>query len=373
MGGKLMVVSGGQYGSEGKGAVAAHLSSGEGGAHVAVRVAGPNAGHTVIGRGPDGESDFPWRLRAVPVAAVSNREALLAVAAGSEVDMMVLKSEVAALDAAGYNVTDRLFVDAQATMLVPDHIDAEVIDGLQDRIGSTAKGIGAARSERIWRRAGLVGGSTDVADLTRTILRGGGSALIEGTQGYGLGLHAGRYPFCTSSDCRAIDFLSMAGISPWDECIDHLEPWLVFRTRPIRVAGNSGPMEAETSWGQLALPTEYTTVTKKPRRVAEWDPELAQDAIVANGGPKNALIALTMLDQIVPGVAGWDTLDARRMFDYYVDSVQGQKHRQTIEGEALMKASQSLIEYEDDLGAPISLVGTGPNSVIDRRELVNGR
>ena len=45
--GKLQVVVGGQYGSEGKGAVAGFLSQQTGGrGFVGVRVAGPNAGHT---------------------------------------------------------------------------------------------------------------------------------------------------------------------------------------------------------------------------------------------------------------------------------------------------------------------------------------
>lgn len=51
MSGALAVVVGGQYGSEGKGAIAAQLSAKApgGSEHVAIRVAGPNAGHTVIG------------------------------------------------------------------------------------------------------------------------------------------------------------------------------------------------------------------------------------------------------------------------------------------------------------------------------------
>ena len=71
MPGKLQVVVGGQFGSEAKGAVAAHLAAKEDDLF-AVRVAGPNAGHTVIGN--DGRE---WKLQQIPVAAVSNRYARL--------------------------------------------------------------------------------------------------------------------------------------------------------------------------------------------------------------------------------------------------------------------------------------------------------
>ena len=128
---------------------------------------------------------------------------------------------------------------------------------------------------------------------------------IEGTQGYGLGLHHPNYPQVTSSDCRAIDFMAMAGVSPWDTAVEDLQVWLVFRPYPIRVAGNSGPMLGETTWEQLGLAQERTTVTQKVRRVGHWDPKLARDAVYANGGPSEHLyLALTMADQLDASVSG---------------------------------------------------------------------
>ncbi len=47
MAGRLIAVVGGQYGSEGKGAVAGYLSSTSEAPFMGIRVAGPNAGHTV--------------------------------------------------------------------------------------------------------------------------------------------------------------------------------------------------------------------------------------------------------------------------------------------------------------------------------------
>ena len=63
MAGRLIAVVGGQYGSEGKGAVAGYLSATSEAPFMGIRVAGPNAGHTVYGKGPNGEESYAWRLR----------------------------------------------------------------------------------------------------------------------------------------------------------------------------------------------------------------------------------------------------------------------------------------------------------------------
>lgn len=358
--GHLAVVVGGQYGSEGKGAVAAQLSAVAPGRHAAVRVAGPNAGHTVIGPdsadrldalpGPNRE----WKLRAVPVAAVSRPDADLIIAAGSEIDPVVLASEIAELDAAGYRVTERLLIDSQATMLEPGHIRQEEANEIQKRLGSTAKGIGAARAERVWRLAGLAKDfypdTVDTAAHLRGVLANGGSVLIEGTQGYGLGLHAGEYPYCTSSDCRASDFLAMAGLTAWEPNVDSFGVFVVARTRPIRVAGNSGGLKNETSWDELGLKEERTTVTNKVRRVGEWDGDLVRRAIVANGGPSNNVrLVITMVDQVFP------------------ETANAQDYEQLIAVPGFVDWAEAL---EEQLGSEIYAVGVAPDrQVVLQREM----
>jgi len=133
----------------------------------------------------------------------------------------------------------------------------------------------------------------------------GGTVIIEGTQGYGLGSHAGYYPHCTSSDCRAIDFLAMAGIPPWSMFARNLEIVIVYRVHPIRIAGNSGPLKGETTWEKLGIPDEFTTVTKKVRRVGAWDADLAHRAFLANGGNSMAVrTALMFTDYQWPEMRG---------------------------------------------------------------------
>lgn len=378
MGGKLLVVTGGQYGSEAKGHVTDQLTREQvaGPNVVVVRVAGPNAGHTVYGQCPEncrltspncsnhmsGEDwiGHPWRLRSVPVGAVSNRNADLVIAAGSEIDYDVLMSEVVALDEAGYKVSNRLLVDDQATMLSPKHIDMEVRDGIQARLGSTAKGIGAARSDRIWRYAQTWGDrvvngrqvaiTVNTAEFIRARLSQGATVVIEGTQGYGLGLHAGHYPQCTSSDCRAVDFLAMAGVSPWWREVDEFGVWVVARVRPIRVAGNSGPIKGETSWDELGLPEELTTVTQKVRRVGSWDGDLVRRAVIANGGAPVVRVALTMVDTVFPDFVNVEGL--------------------TTDFSPLNPRHVEFMDYvgkiEDEIGATIRMIATSPTTAIWR-------
>ena len=345
--GKLQIVVGGQAGSEAKGHVAAQLAVADRNPHgvSAVRVAGPNAGHSAVA--PDGTK---WALRCIPVAAVVNPHAALYLAAGSEIDIAVLHDETTRLEAAGIPIRSRLLIDRMATILEPRHHAAEASSGIVGRIGSTGKGIGAARADRIARTA-LTVRDTDLADAynigdvapqLRTDLAHGAVCQLEGTQGHWLGLHHEFYPQVTSSDCRALDFAAMAGVSPWAREVTDLEVWVVFRTRPIRVAGNSGPLPGETTWDALGLPEERTTVTQKVRRVGAWDGELARRAVEDNGGPGGPVrIALTMADQLSPSLSGsTDPVDLTEQVEDFIAQV------------------------ESDTGGRVHLVGTSDRTVI---------
>lgn len=351
--GKVTVVVGGQFGSEAKGHVAAYL--GQAGQIAAVRVAGPNAGHSAADR-----NGTMWALRQIPVVAVKNLEAHLILCAGSEIDEEVLLDEIRRLDAAGLQVSRRLHIDGQATVIIEQDRVSESDRGLTLRIGSTGKGVGAARARRIMRESPLWSNLpdedvehdyTDTASMLAFWLQAGRDVLIEGTQGYGLGLHAGYYPQCTSSDCRAVDFMAMAGITPWAPWVREVETWVVLRTYPIRVAGNSGPLLNETTWEDLEVGSgghihpERTTVTKKIRRVGGWDAGLANRAVMENGG-KLAKVALMF-------------------FDYWYPELAGETNPQVLGEQHL----HSILQVQRDCQAQVGLVGTGPDSMMDLRGL----
>lgn len=338
-------VVGAQYGSEAKGHVTlqrvrAGLEAREQGIFspdtriVNVRVAGPNAGHTGVDR--DGNH---IALRTIPIGALEEGVDLY-IAPGSEVDLDVLVEEIDRLEGLGHSVAERLYISPQVTILEPKHREQEAERSLSAKIGSTGKGIGAARASRIWREATIGRESEDLMAIMKgkglhwaspEEVYGLGDTLdneryivIEGTQGYGLGLHQDDYPRVTSSDCRAIDFMAMAGISPWG--VDSISVWLVMRAFPIRVAGDSGSMKGETSWEDLGLPEERTTVTQKVRRVGEWDSDLVRRAYIGNGGIPGQIGGvfgvMTMVDQMFPGVND-EGFDMKPVF-VWLDQIQSE-------------------------------------------------
>lgn len=368
-------VVGGQFGSEAKGHVAAQLakrfntSKLDRPLHL-VRVGGSNAGHSAI----DDRGQL-WALRQVPVAAVIDRDARLYIAQGSEIDCDVLESEVDALDAAGYAVSSRLLIDQYATILEQKHIDRESGSDINARTGSTSKGIGAARADRIMRTATIARDHhdrllefidsedqiCDTAPLIAEAHENNQHVIVEGTQGYGLGMHTRFYPQTTSGDCRTVDLLAQIGYTPLSPMKPRdVHTWLVLRTYPIRVAGNSGSMDGrELDWetlGQISggyIQPERTTVTKKIRRVAEWDVQVVREAVAANGGANPHLHpCLMFIDYFEPMIAGVES------YDLMMNAAFGQLH-------------QRLAVCEADLGCEIAMFGTSPKTVITNDRLLD--
>jgi adenylosuccinate synthase len=347
---ELTVVVGGQYGSEGKGAVVGHIARRLTEQDLVIRVGGPNAGHTVVD-----DSGQTWKLRQLPAATpVSNCQ--LAIAAGSEIDIQVLAEEIDQADHAGIKLDGRLRIHPAATILTQAHQSVELGLRMAKSIGSTGKGVGAARADRIMRSAATMAtlksdtwvGSQIIGDPDDevTYLKHR-HVVVEGTQGYGLGLHTTHYPYATSGDCTAIDFLAQARISPWVPALNQMTVWVVARVYPIRVAGNSGPLFGETTWERLGLPPEHTTVTNKIRRVGSWDSRLVGQAVQANGGHPVVQIALMMADQLFPEVAG------------VTDQDQLEQH---------FDLTRFIEQVEDECNARVGLVGTGPSTCVWIRE-----
>jgi adenylosuccinate synthase len=358
--GRLMVVVGGQFGSEGKGHLTAELAARSRADRnsLVIRVGGPNAGHTVWADGQE------YKLRHLPTPIAVRKDYTVALGAQSVINPEVLRAELEMFP--GRYVV----VDPSATVLEPEHIAAEEGDDVMQNIGSTRKGIGAARAARIRRTArtafdlwGDQGSELDpriicspVSYLAEATLGMGADVIVEGAQGYGLGLHSEFYPHCTSSDCTAMDVLAQAQISPW--AFPNLEPevWVAVRPYPIRVAGTSGPLRGETSWAALGLPEERTTVTNKVRRVGSPDWALVADAVRANGGSANpktsrVRLALMMADQVFPELSGLTEVSQ-------LLTLMGDGH--AVEDYLTMVAEET--------GARIAAIGTGPETMVMARD-----
>lgn len=310
----VSVVVGGQYGSEGKGKVAHYVAH----AHAAVaviRVGGPNSGHTSIAA--SGERKV---LQQLPVGALLDGVRCL-IGPGSYVEPGILLSEMErlGLDQRRLCVDYRAFVISEA-----DKLDERKV-GLTERIGSTGSGTGASVVRRIGRTASeslaygcdqlrpFVG---DAVAEARALVAGGGKVVVEGTQGFGLSLlHSPHYPYVTSRDTSAAAALAEAGLSPLD--VDDVT--LVLRSFPIRVAGASGPFDAEEiDWETIGReaglnepPQELTSVTRRVRRVARFDPEIVRKAIAVNNPSR---IVLNHLDHIDASCAKGCLSDRARDF-----------------------------------------------------------
>lgn len=270
-----LALIGGQYGSEGKGVIAAGLAHT---VNAAARIGGPNAGHSFY------HEQRLYKMRSVPCAWI-NPSAALFIGAGAVIDPDLLEREVA--------MTERVIVvDPQAVVITPDLHKEEVDAGMRASIGSTTEGVGAARIAKIRRNGGavLAGGYdwTDerivvepVAPMLWDLRDDGAMIMLEGTQGSALSLHHGTYPYVTSADTNAAQLAADVGLPP--SAVEHTH--LVIRTHPIRVAGNSGPTGGE----EIAMEArpdqqnpERTTVTNNVRRMFTFSDADLRRAIMLN-------------------------------------------------------------------------------------------
>lgn len=344
------VLVGGQWGSEGKGHVVSYLAPEY---DVLVRVGGPNAGHKVY------RDDGAITYHHLP-SGTQECSAKVVIGPGAVIRVPTLLDEVARCELPA----DRLFIDPHA-MIIEDADIRKENRSLKD-IGSTKQGVGVATSRKVLRTAAKppVRLARDVDDLkpylceSRDVLddafRREEKVLLEGTQGTGLSLHHGDYPYVTSRETTVSGCLAEAGIAP-----SRVRRIIMqIRTYPIRVGGNekSGPMGIEIGWAEVARRSghsarrlrkaERTSTTDRLRRVAEFNWTLLRRAASLNG-PTD--IALSFADYICK-----DNEKARR-FEQLTDS--------TIE---------FIEEVERVACAPVSLVVTrfkySERSIIDRRK-----
>lgn len=280
----VSIVFGGQWGSEGKGKTTYYFAK-KLNASVVVRVGGPNSGHTIVNN--EGKK---MAFQILPVASVLE-DVVCVLPAGSYIDLDILREEIKLSKLPQKN----LKIHPNAVIISTNYRQKETLDCLNAKIGSTESGTGEAVIARIKRDSTICLARDsqmlqpflcDTEDFLRTELRRSHEVIIEGTQGFGLSvLHARDYPFVTSRDTSAAAFASEAGISPFD--VNNII--MTLRTFPIRVAGNSGPLPNEITWDKLSnlagTPhsiVEQTTVTKRIRRIAAFDPEIVKRSIITN-------------------------------------------------------------------------------------------
>lgn len=339
---KVDVLIGGQFGSEGKGVVVANIADDYG---VHVRVGAPNAGHSFLG--PDGKL---WKMQTVPCGWI-NINATLIIGRGGLVNPVLLKREIEQIATIDPTIYNRLYIDELCGVCDNRfHYQEGGVNGeMHRRIGSTGEGIGPARMARIsrdpqqFRLYGELASHDpwfsqfickDTPAVIAQCMKHGAPVLLEGAQGQGLSLIHGPWPYCTSTDPGPAQLAADVGIP-----IHAIRNVIAcFRTFPIRVAGNSGPLSGEITWESLSRQLgkdvqERTTVTNKIRRIAEWDDQIATQCRVLHRPNRIALMFVDYLDRANEGVTKYENLTP-------------DTHRFIERVETLMQA-------------PVSLIGTG--------------
>lgn len=274
------------------------------------------------------------------------------------------------------------------------HIEQDIL-----RSGSTFKGCGAARADKIMRQAMLFGefwnlmlGNnlnedtvdgmedllycctvgefdvlkniievTDTTLILNTIL----PILVEGSQGCDLDINFGLpYPHTTSRQCHAGQLVADCGISP----MRVKDIIMIMRPYPIRISNTTNIKDkdgntlvvssgdyagsSEITWDEVkkrcGAPDdvdfgEQTTVTKKTRRVFEMNWYRMQYVVAVNRPTQIALNFVQYID--------WGALHCKN-YD-----------------ELPIKVKDFVEDVECTLGVPVTLIGTGPNNcdIIDRR------
>jgi adenylosuccinate synthase len=279
----------GQYGSTGKGALAAYLASEAVGRRIpfyaVISNAGPNSGHTFY------HDDKKIVLKQLPTFAVMShllgRTIPIYLSAGAIIDPDQLRREAVQYE----NIP--IFVHPNAAVIAPQdrHSEADAA-GTIAAVAGTRSGTGMALARKvmrdptaIWSNNIFVMPGNVTSRSTPPFHITDKRFFMEISQGFSLGLNQPFYPKTTSRECTVAQGIADAGLSP--RCLSRV--YMAVRTFPIRVGNVDGhssggwyPDQEETSWEELGVDAERTTVTNRIRRVATFSFEQLEDALMAN-------------------------------------------------------------------------------------------
>jgi len=171
------------------------------------------------------------------------------------------------------------------------------------KIGSVGTGLGTAIKERIERKKIKFAKDDpyfkkyikDLPELFSKELEKGKNILLEGTQGFKLSLLHGEYPYTTSRDTTASNFLSEAGLGP--KYVRDI--YIIFKPYVSRVG--PGPLEFELKDNKElekyhTKGREIGSVSKRLRRIGKFEEKTAIKAIKINSATKIAITHIDLLE-----------------------------------------------------------------------------
>jgi len=333
------ILVGGQWGDEGKGKCITYFCTHDKPDIIVRAGVGPNAGHSVEYNGEK------YGLRLTP-SGFFNEDARLLIGAGVLVNPDVLKHEMEYLEK--YDIKERLSVDSNCAIITDKHMQTDKDSSyLSKKIGTTGSGCGPANADRINRTIdyakdvdALKDYITDVPKEINEAIAEGKNVFIEGSQGFGLSLYYGTYPFVTSKDTCASTAAADVGVGPTkvDDVVVVLKAYIT------RVGEGPFPTEMTPEEAEKLGLEEYGVVTGRKRRIGLFDKEFAKRSCMINGATQ---VALTCIDKLYP------------------ECYQANKY------EDLSQEARDYIEdIEESIGVPITIISTGPDleDTIDLRD-----
>lgn len=332
-----IVVTGAQWGDEGKGKIVDFLTEST---DLVVRAqGGNNAGHTVI------NGDDKYVLHLIPSGIVWD-DKICIIGNGVVMDPVALLEEFDYLEEKGITVTpESLKISDRAHLVMPYHraLDSMNEKALGDeKIGTTGRGIGptyASKIERTGMRVHdlfepitfaekfekrvaeanviLEGVGADTLDaealgkellaaaerlrpfVTNTVaelhsaLKAGKNVLFEGAQGTYLDIDQGTYPFVTSSNTTSGGACTGSGMPP--QKIDSVVG--VVKAYTTRVGEGPFPTEDEELGDKFhQMGREFGATTGRERRCGWLDLPMIRYAVMVNGIDQMAVTILDGLD-----------------------------------------------------------------------------
>lgn len=277
----------GQYGSTGKGVLAAWLAAqmiyGNWGG--VISNAGPNSGHTFY------HGDEKHVLKQLPTFAVAAHlmgyTLPIILSAGAIIDPVILIKEAEKYP--GLNIA--VHPNAAVITDADRHSEADPA-GTISAVAGTRSGTGMALARKIMRDPEAIIKNVrgwdwpeNVRIVAPVIEWWSKRYFVEVSQGFSLGLNQPFYPKCTSRECTVSQALADAGLPPAAAS----RTYMSCRTYPIRVGNVDGhssgewyPDQREVTWEELGQTPELTTVTQRVRRIATFSQHQFLDACVAN-------------------------------------------------------------------------------------------
>ena len=386
-----VLVTGAQWGDEGKGKVVDHLAAR---ATFSVRFGGgANAGHTLVVGGKK------IVLHLVP-AGILHPGCKGVVGNGCVVDPLGFAKEIDALRGAGVDVSAERLSMSELCHVVTTY--QKISDGITGKaIGTTGRGIGPAYADKA-RRTGVRLGDVlsgahlpgleaqrafyarlhegeaelppaklvaeelsevvsrlaphigDVAEEIAAAIARDEKILFEGAQGALLDIDHGTYPFVTSSTTTAGGASSGTGVY-----VELHRRVAVCKAYTTRVGNGPFPTELSDETGERirTVGGEFGATTGRPRRCGWLDLPLLRKASRLNGTTD---LAITKLDVLAGFERRRVCTESRAGTPVYTDfdgfeSVEGVTSKDTLPREA-----RSYLDFsERESGSPIALLSLG--------------